>query len=225
MLTRRGMTIARQRLAAGQGELDLGPGFGGQARGGALQITSSRMEHLLDALGRAYDVLGFGRASGGDEMSRQLVLARIIEPASRLGSLRVLEEAGVTPTSYATLKRRLSAYARAAWRQKLSAACAAHAREIPFPAEQHMVRINGQRLRVRLVKDLTGQLSAKQADRQLPDQPPGVSILPDERGQSAAYCWRAIVSTTGTRAVLEVTSSITKATFPLIAITPWSAES
>jgi hypothetical protein len=34
---------------------------------------------------------------------RHLVLARIIEPASKLDSLRVLGEAGVAPPSYATL--------------------------------------------------------------------------------------------------------------------------
>jgi len=39
----------------------------------------------------------------------QLVLARIIEPVSKLDSLRVLEEAGVAGPSYATLKRRLPA--------------------------------------------------------------------------------------------------------------------
>jgi Transposase DDE domain len=118
--------VARQRLAAGQGVLSLGPGFGG-GEGGPLPITSSRMGHLLDALARGFDVLGFGRATGGDEVFRQLVLARIIEPASKLDSLRVLEEAGVAPVSYATLKRRLPVFAAAAWRQKLSAACAAHA--------------------------------------------------------------------------------------------------
>jgi hypothetical protein len=57
----------------------------------------------------------------------QLVLARIIEPASKLDSLRVLDEAGVTPASYATVKRRLPAYAEEGFRQRLSAACAAHA--------------------------------------------------------------------------------------------------
>jgi hypothetical protein len=57
---------------------------------------------------------------------RQLVLARIIEPASKLDSLRVLQEAG--PASYATVKRRLPEYATEAWRQRLSEACAAHAR-------------------------------------------------------------------------------------------------
>jgi hypothetical protein len=85
--------VARQRLAAGQGVLDLGPGFGGGG-GGPLPITSSRMGCLLDALSRGYDVLGFGRASGGDDVFRDLVLARVIEPVSKLDSLRVLEEAG-----------------------------------------------------------------------------------------------------------------------------------
>ena len=40
----------------------------------------------------------------------------------------MLEEAGVVPPSYATLKRRLPVYAKDAFRQGLSAACAAHAR-------------------------------------------------------------------------------------------------
>lgn len=54
---------------------------------------------LLDALERTFDVLGFERASGGDEVFRDLVLAPIIEPASKLDSLRVLEEAGAVVTS------------------------------------------------------------------------------------------------------------------------------
>jgi len=45
-------TVARQRLAAGQGELDLG--LDTSARGGPLPITASRMGHLLDSLERAY---------------------------------------------------------------------------------------------------------------------------------------------------------------------------
>jgi hypothetical protein len=35
-------------------------------------------------------------------MFRNLVLARIIDPVSKLGSIRVLEEVGVTLTSYRT---------------------------------------------------------------------------------------------------------------------------
>jgi len=60
------------------------------------------MGHLWDALCRAYDTLGFGQAAGGDEMFRQLVLARIIEPASKQDSLRVLDEAGIDAVSYPT---------------------------------------------------------------------------------------------------------------------------
>ncbi len=72
-------------------------------------------------------MLGFGLAAGGDEVFRHLVLARIIEPVSKLDSLRVLEEAGAAVTSYRTLLRRLPVYAEDSWRQRLSAACAAHA--------------------------------------------------------------------------------------------------
>ena len=54
------------------------------------------------------------------------VLARIIEPTSKLDSLRVLDEAGVAAASYATVKRRLPVFAKDSWRQQLAAACAAH---------------------------------------------------------------------------------------------------
>src|SRR5205814_6648891 len=102
---------ARQRLAAGQGELDLGlqPTAGG---GGPLPVTSSRMGHLLDALAQGYRVLGFGDATGGDGVFRDLVLARIIEPTSKLDASRVLEEAGLAPASYPTVNRRLREYAK-----------------------------------------------------------------------------------------------------------------
>src|SRR5215469_13944426 len=123
---------ARQRLAAGQGELDLGleaaePERRG-AGGGPLPITASRMDCLLDALAHAYDVLGFEQAADGDEVFAHLVTARIIEPVSKFDSLRVLEEAGVAAASYRTVTRRLRVYAKESWRQRLSAACAAHVR-------------------------------------------------------------------------------------------------
>jgi hypothetical protein len=117
--------VARQRLAAGQGELDLGLDAG--APGGPLPILGSRMGCLLDALEHAYAVLGFDRRAGSDEVFRDLVLARVIEPVSKLNSLRVLEEAGRVAASYRTVLRRLPAFAKEAFRQQLSAACAAHA--------------------------------------------------------------------------------------------------
>jgi hypothetical protein len=115
---------ARQRMASGQGVLDLRLDVPGPGR---LEIASSRMEHLWDALCGAYDALGFGAAAGGDEVFRQLVLARVIEPVSKLDSLRVLAEAGVGTVTYRTVTRRLGEYAKQPWRDGLAAACTAHA--------------------------------------------------------------------------------------------------
>jgi hypothetical protein len=117
--------VADERIAAGQGQLDLG--LGTDAVAGPLEIVGSRVGHLWDALCRGYDSLGFADASGGDEVFRGLVLARIIEATSKLDALRVLEEAGVDAPSYATLKRRLPRYGKPLWRKNVSAACAAHA--------------------------------------------------------------------------------------------------
>jgi hypothetical protein len=125
-------TAARQRLAAGQLELDLG--MGGPGPSGPLEIASSRMGHLLDALSRAYDALGFPQATGHDEVFRQLVFARIIEPASKQDSLRVLGEAGAPAPSYPALNRRLPVWAEESWRQGLSEACAVQIR-----AGQHLL--------------------------------------------------------------------------------------
>jgi hypothetical protein len=82
---------------------------------------------LWNALCGAYRVLGFDAASGGDEVFRDLVLARIIEPTSKADSLRVLAETGVEPVDYRTVTRRLPIIAKPSVRQALSAACAARA--------------------------------------------------------------------------------------------------
>jgi hypothetical protein len=97
---------ARQRLAEGQGVLDLGLDSAGIA-GAPLEIVSSHAGHLWDALCRAYTRLGLDHAAGSDEVFRDLVLARIIEPTSKQDSLRVLCEVGVEPVSYRTVTRRL----------------------------------------------------------------------------------------------------------------------
>ncbi|HCU96381.1 MAG TPA: hypothetical protein DHU96_28160 [Actinobacteria bacterium] len=56
----------------------------------------------MDALERCYRVLGFEDAAGGDDVFRLRVLAWIIEPVSKLDSLRVLERLGASDR---TLKR------------------------------------------------------------------------------------------------------------------------
>jgi Transposase DDE domain len=130
---------AAQRLASLYPQLDLeldgtdSSGGGERADAvigvGPLPIVSSRCGPLWDGLAAAYDALGFETASGGDEVFRQLVLARIIEPTSKADSLRVLAEVGVDPVpSYATLKRRLPVWASEEFRRKLAVACADHAK-------------------------------------------------------------------------------------------------
>lgn len=118
---------AWQRLAAGQPELDLGM-HSEPACGGPLPITSTRMGVLVDALTHVYAQLGFGSATGEDEVFRALVIARLIEPTSKLDSIRVLEEAGLAAPSYRTITRALPRYAADGFRSKLAAACAQRAR-------------------------------------------------------------------------------------------------
>jgi hypothetical protein len=114
--------VARQRLHAGQDSLDFGDG---RPDGEALPITSTRSKHLWDALCLGYDRLGFDVACGQDEVFKALVLARLIEPTSKLATSRVLDEIGVAAPSYPTINRRLPRYATDEWRQRLAVACAA----------------------------------------------------------------------------------------------------
>jgi hypothetical protein len=116
---------AAERLAAGQTELDLG--ISGHLEPGTLPILSSQMTALWQALCAAYRVLGFESATKGDNVFRDLVVARIIEPSSKIDAERVLGEVGAGPASYATVKRGLRGYAQPGWRQALAVACAAHA--------------------------------------------------------------------------------------------------
>jgi hypothetical protein len=114
---------ARQRLHADQDTLDFGDG---RPVGQELPITSTQSKHLWEALSGVYDRLGFATATGGDEVFHQLVLARLVEPTSKLDAIRVLTELGIQPPGYRTIFRRLPTYATDQWRQQLAAACADH---------------------------------------------------------------------------------------------------
>ena len=116
---------AAQRLAAGQTELDLD--IAARSAVDPLPITCLKAAHLWEALCCAYEVLGFDKATGGDEVFRQVVLARVIEPTSKADSLRVIEETGVAPVPYPTLNRRLPVFAKPSSRQSLSTSCAEQA--------------------------------------------------------------------------------------------------
>ena len=96
------MATARTRLRPGQGEFDLsvGPVPVGQA-----VITGKRHAVLWQVLTSAYARLGFDGV--GDAAFAQLVLARIIEPTSKVDSLRVLDELGIAHASLRTMVRTL----------------------------------------------------------------------------------------------------------------------
>jgi hypothetical protein len=115
-------TVAQQRLHANQETLDFGDGQLGDVEA---PIVSSQARQLWETLSVAYRALGLDRACE-DEIFQQLVLARVIEPTSKLDSIRVLDELGIAPPSYPTIKRRLPVYATPQWRQNLAAACADH---------------------------------------------------------------------------------------------------
>jgi hypothetical protein len=114
-------TVARQRLRANQDAFDFDDG---QVDAAEAPTVVSQARHLWETLTTAYRVLGLDRACP-DDVFCQLVLARVVEPVSKLDSIRVLEELGIEAPSYPTIKRRLPVYATAGWRQALAGACAA----------------------------------------------------------------------------------------------------
>lgn len=125
----------RGRVGGASGRCQAADGWGGSGRTRfgdgwlrrvALPICSSRARYLWDALSAGFTAVGFDKATGGDEVFKQLVLAWLIEPTSKLEAIWVLQEAGISAPAYRRLKRRLPGYAEPRWRRRLAAACAAH---------------------------------------------------------------------------------------------------
>jgi len=81
---------------------------------------------LHDALAEVYASLGFDAV--GDEVFRDLVIARVVEPTSLLDVDRVLAELGRTSASLSTRKRTLRRARAGGYRDQIAAACFAHAR-------------------------------------------------------------------------------------------------
>lgn len=122
--------VARERIQAGQMafDLDLHTDDATTVRaksvdaGGGLVLHGTRPRLLWEVLEQAYERIGFPGAVD-DAVFKQLVLARIVEPTSKLDSLRVLEELNVGKVpSYATLKRRLARSVEEKWQDAVSAA-------------------------------------------------------------------------------------------------------
>jgi Transposase DDE domain len=88
-----------------------------------VKATSARL--LWQALDGVYQALGFTVVR--DETFRALVLARIVEPTSKLDTVRVLGELGVDSPSRVTFVRCLKRSADRDYRELISQACFGHA--------------------------------------------------------------------------------------------------
>lgn len=91
-------------------------------RAGVLRASSVQ---LYEALAGVYDSLGFDVL--GDEVFKDLVIARLVEPTSLLDVDRVLAALGRVAPSYATRKRALTRAYSGDYRSRVAAACFAHA--------------------------------------------------------------------------------------------------
>ena len=91
---------------------------------GRVVSTDSRL--LFQALGGIYDDLGFGAL--GDDVFRDLVLARIVEPTSILDTGRVLADLGRKAATDKTMRRTLARCADRGYRGRIAELCFAHAR-------------------------------------------------------------------------------------------------
>lgn len=79
------VAVARERIQviSGQASFDLGALSPVPAAAGAAVVVRARSRVLWDLLEAAYTTLGFDRV--GTDVFKQLVLARVAEPASRVG--------------------------------------------------------------------------------------------------------------------------------------------
>ncbi|MFD6858165.1 IS1634 family transposase [Rhodococcus sp. NPDC060090] len=94
-------------------------------RPGRTETTASVL--LRQVLHAAYEQLGFDRID--DAVFRDLVIARIVEPGSKLDVGRVLRDLGADPPSYATIKRHLRWIIDRNYRAAIAEQCFAYAAE------------------------------------------------------------------------------------------------
>ena len=90
-------------------------------RDGVGRVVGTDSRVLFDALAGVYTSLGFDAL--GDEVFRDLVIARVVEPTSLLDSGRVLTDLGRVPASYATMKRTLGRAGAGKYRDQVAGGC------------------------------------------------------------------------------------------------------
>ena len=87
--------------------------------------TNSRL--LYEVLAHLYGWLGLDEV--GDEVFRDLVIARIVEPTSKVDALRVLGDLGAPLVSYKTIDRHVRGLHASAARDVVAAKCFEHSRD------------------------------------------------------------------------------------------------
>jgi hypothetical protein len=113
------VALARKRMQANQLEL-----FAETKSSLRVSIKHSYSGLLWKVLQGEYRKLGFDRL--GDEVFEALCIARIVEPTSKLDSLRVLADLGVDPINRNRLYRCLVKAASQDYRRQISQACFEH---------------------------------------------------------------------------------------------------
>ncbi|WP_369801539.1 IS1634 family transposase [Brachybacterium sp. UMB0905] len=88
---------------------------------GGVRVVGTRSDVLWQVLRAAYSRLGF--AAVGDEVFEQVVLARLVEPTSKLDVPRVLESLGVNAPHHTTIYRHLRKAQQKNYRDQIATAC------------------------------------------------------------------------------------------------------
>lgn len=118
------MQRARDRLHAGQDELDLGLDTAAGPQVGRARLVSTQAGVLWQVLREAYAHLGFEVV--GDEAFEAMVLARLVKPTSKARVPGVLEHLGVAAPHVNTLYAGLRRCQERGYRGLLAKACLAH---------------------------------------------------------------------------------------------------
>ncbi|MDF1489422.1 IS1634 family transposase [Tessaracoccus caeni] len=118
------MHAGRVKLAANQPELDFDAGTGGRPRAGVAVVEGKSSQLLVDVIRGSWELLGFGVVK--DEAFFQLVLARLVEPTSKLDSLRVIEELGLEPLHHNSYYKALKRCVTKDYRALVQTACFEH---------------------------------------------------------------------------------------------------
>jgi hypothetical protein len=114
------ISLAKQRLLGGQQSL-----FTENTSPLKISLKQPISRLLLEVLTKYYNSLGFDQLE--DEIFTYLCLARIVEPTSKLDSLRVLAELGVTGLSKNRLYRCLGHVISKDYRSTITKQCFVHA--------------------------------------------------------------------------------------------------